>query len=341
MSYVLNYKGLPITEFVSDKPVQFEDHKTMLVWKDAPPNEVPVVQYVTEVLSYDPRVPINRVLTRSGATYDHCAEVPVEDADSIMATCRQLKEWLQLHPYTVVIGRALKNGFLQPHATNAEDYDPPVSVLDKPCNDNGAFNVSGILFITGVDNPFTPTVSNLVYGVVGVYEPSTEQIKQNEKVFGTTYSIVIVEHQAISEKAVRYGFGNFGKKFCADNVIAKIIEVLGGSEDSKKCIYSVPTACVSDFPRVDCPECVDDDKIPNNLTTAYYTALHRVFPNTMVNAAEFHCKSGVTAENVNLLHSKTEKGIALCKTTLEKYGGDFNKAYDELRYNGGYHGVKG
>ena len=98
MSNVLNYNGLPITEFVSDKPVQFEDHTTMLVWKDAPPNEIPVVQYVTEVLSYDPRVPINRVLTRSGATYDHCAEVPVEDEDSVMATCKQLKDWLQLHP---------------------------------------------------------------------------------------------------------------------------------------------------------------------------------------------------------------------------------------------------
>lgn len=332
MSNVLDYKGLPITEFISDKPVQFEDHKTMLVWKDAPPNEVPVVQYVTEVLSYDPRVPINRVLTRSGATYDHCAEVPVEDADSIMATCRQLKEWLQLHPYTVAIGRALKDGFLQPRATNAEDYDPPVSVLDKPCNDNGIFNVSGIVFITGKDNPFAPTVSNLVYGVEGVYEPSTEQIRQNEKVFGTTYSIVIVEHQAISEKAVRYGFGNFGKKFCAESVIDAIIEVLGGSEDSKKCIYSVPTACVADFPRVDCPECVDDDKIPEYLKTAYYTALHRVFPNTMVNPAEFDSKSGVTAEKVNLLRSKTEKGLAVCKATLEKYGGDFDKAYDELRY---------
>lgn len=329
----MNYHGMPVKEFTSDKPVQFAEHTDMLVWNDNSSTEFPSIVYAhEEVIYYDPRVPINRVLTRSGATYDHCAEVPVEDADSTMATCRQLKKWLQLHPYTVVIGRALKDGFLQPRATNAEDYNPLVSVLDKPCNDNGVFNVSGIFFITGRDNPFAPTVSNLVYGVEGVYVPSTEQIRQNEKVFDTTYSIVIVEHQAISEKAVRYGFGNFGKKFSAESVIAAIIEVLGGSEDSKKCVYSVPTACVSDFPRVDCPECVDDSKIPEYLKTAYYTALHRVFPNTMVNPAEFPCKSGVTAEKVNLLRSKTEKGLALCKATLEKYGGDFDKAYDELRY---------
>lgn len=331
-SYVINYKGLPVTEFVSDKPVQFDAHKDMLAWNDVPENEIPVVKYVFEVLSYDPRVPKNRVLTRCGETYDHCAEIPVEIDDSTVATCKQLKEWLLLHPYTVVIGRAFKDGFSQPRATNAEDYNPPDSVLDKPCDNNGVFNVSGVMFITGRDMPFKPTQDNLVYGVAGVYEPSTEQINKNEELFAASFSIVVVDHQAISGKAVRYGFGNFVKKFCAEGVIAEMIRSLGGNEESKKFVYIVPTACVMEFPRVDCPTCVEDDKIPEYLKTAYYNALHRVFPNTMVNPAEFPCKSGVTAEKVNLLRSKTEKGLALCKATLEKYGGDFDKAYDELRY---------
>lgn len=322
----MNYYGMPIKEFTSDKPVQFAEQKAMLVWNDNPSRGLSAIVFAHDVIYYDPRVPKNRVLTLSGDYYDHCAEVPKETDDSRFATCGELKAWLNIHPNTVVIGKAFKDGFTEPRSTTATDYCPHPDVVNKPCNDNGLFNVSAVLFISNLTQTMEPTTSNLIYGVEGVYEPTAEQIRANEAAFAGNYSVVVVEHRAVSG-VNRYAFGKFTDKAKADAVANGIIKYLGGSvSEGSKDVYVVPTAGLIAMPKLGCGEDVNVEMIPAYITSAYYGALDQVFPPQKCDPI-----TGISmtarADMVNRLRQETERGLMPCKRALEECGWDYNKAF--------------
>lgn len=81
----MQYKGIELKEFESDKPVLFDPPKKMLVWDydDEKPIEV-------EVLAFIP----NRYqkVIRQMSVAIHCAEIP--DKGSELATNRELARWL-------------------------------------------------------------------------------------------------------------------------------------------------------------------------------------------------------------------------------------------------------
>lgn len=321
----MNYHGMPVKEFTSDKPVQFAEHTDMLVWNDNSSTEFPTIVYAHEVIYYDPRVPKNRVLTRYGEHYDHCAVVPNETDNSRYATCGELKAWLNHHPNTFVIGKAYKDGFQETRSTKAVDYCPPPLVVNRPCNDNGLFNVSAILFIANLTKPMKPTTSNLIYGVEGLYEPTAEQIQENETAFVGYYSIIAVEHKAV--KGVnRYAFGKFEDKSKATDVAKGIIEYLGGNAfEGSKDVYVIPTASVIDMPKCNCDTNEDAELIPVYLKYAYYCSLDKVFPKKCDPITGISMTERATM--VNRLRQQTERGLMPCKRALEECGWDYDKAY--------------
>lgn len=321
----MNYHGMPVKEFTSDKPVQFAEHTDMLVWNDNSSTEFPTIVYAHEVIYYDPRVPKNRVLTRYGEHYDHCAVVPNETDNSRYATCGELKAWLNLHPYAFVIGKSFKDGFKETRSTKAADYCPQRVVMDKPCNDNRIFNVEGVLFISNLTKPMKPTTNNLIYGMEGLYEPTAEQIQENESVFAESYSIVVVEHRAVSG-VDRYAFGLFKDKEKAVAVANGIIEKLGGDASiGSKDVYIVPTAALIDMPKCDCDCSVIPEVIPFYIKNAYYWSMDKVFPKKCDPITGISMTERVAM--VNRLRQKTERGLMPCKRALEECGWDYDKAY--------------
>lgn len=321
----MNYHGMPVKEFTSGKPVQFTEHTDMLVWNDTPSTEFPTIVYAHEVIYYDPRVPKNRVLTRYGEHYDHCAVVPNETDNSRYATCGELKAWLNRHPNTFVIGKAYKDGFQEIRSTKAVDYCPPPLVVNRPCNDNGMFNVSAILFIANLTKPMVPTTSNLIYGVEGLYEPTAEQIQENETAFAGSYSIIVVEHRAVSG-VNRYAFGKFEDKSKATDVAKGIIEYLGGNVfEGSKDVYIIPTASIIDMPKCNCDTNVNAELIPVYIKSAYYCSLDKVFPKKCDPITGISMTERVAM--VKRLRQQTERGLMPCKRALEECSWDYDKAY--------------
>jgi len=321
----MNYHGMPVKEFTSNYPMQFKEHTDMLVWNDNSSTEIPTIVYAHEVIYYDPRVPKNRVLTLYGEHYDHCAEIPKETDSSRYATCGELQAWLNLHPETYVIGKAFKDGFKETRSTKATDYHPHPAAVNRPCNDSGMFNVSGILFPANLTKPMLPTTSNLIYGVEDLYEPSAEQIQKNETAFTNNYSIIVVEHKAV--KGVnRYAFGKFQEKEQAVSVANGIIEYLGGNaSEGSKDVYVIPTASVLDIPKCDCEDNVNAELIPAYIKSAYFCSMDRIIPKkcdpiTGISMTE-------RAAMVNKLRQETERGLMPCKRALDECGWDYDKAY--------------
>ena len=221
----MNYHGLPVKECTGAKVIYYDKPCSMLCWNDTPNGTLPkLVEEHNSVVLFNPTAKANNVVTIDGKTYTHCAEIPKEDDGSRFATCGELKAWLNLHPDTFVVGKAFKDGFSEVRSTKAEDYCPHPAAVSRPCNDNGMFNVSAVLFVSNLAMPMEPTTSNLIYGMEGLYEPSAEQIQRNESVFTSHYSIIVVEHLAV--KGVnRYALGKFTSKEMAGRVANGIIAI--------------------------------------------------------------------------------------------------------------------
>lgn len=83
----MEYKGIELNEFESDKPVVFDPPKRMLVWDcdDETPNEVEVIAFIP-----------NRYHQVIGqmSMHIHCAEIP--KVLCRRATNRELAKWLVL-----------------------------------------------------------------------------------------------------------------------------------------------------------------------------------------------------------------------------------------------------
>jgi len=87
----INYNGMKLEEFTSDKPVTFEPAKKMLVWREnrcEPPHE-------ENVLYVNSRYKIVVALLENGGVtmFEYCAEIPEKPAPRI-ATNRELAKWL-------------------------------------------------------------------------------------------------------------------------------------------------------------------------------------------------------------------------------------------------------
>ena len=143
----MNYHGLPVKECTGAKVIYYDKPCSMLCWNDTTNGTLPkLVEEHNSVILFNPTAKANNVVTIDGKTYTHCAEIPKEDDGSRFATCGELKAWLNLHPDTFVVGKAFKDGFSEVRSTKAEDYCPHPAVVSRPCNDNGMFNVSAVLF---------------------------------------------------------------------------------------------------------------------------------------------------------------------------------------------------
>lgn len=83
----MDYNGIELKEFTSDKPVVFQEPKTMLCWDDT--DDKPIVR---EVVSY---IPIRKDWPAIGliSSWRHCAEIP-EEPKPRRATNRELARWL-------------------------------------------------------------------------------------------------------------------------------------------------------------------------------------------------------------------------------------------------------
>lgn len=235
-----------------------------------------------------------------------------------------MKAWLALHPTTYVVGKAFKDGFSEPRSSQAEDYNPPVEVLDKPCNDNGLFNVSGVLFVSNLTMPMEPTTSNLIYGMEGLYEPSAEQIQRNESVFTSHYSVIVVEHLAV--KGVnRYALGKFTSKELAGRVANGIIEYLGGNiSEGSKDVYVIPSASVIGMVRYGFGDNSEDGVIPAYIKSAYVRAESVAADGKDITPMQ-------KAAMVNRLRGETGWGLMPRKRALEECDWDYNKARQEVR----------
>lgn len=322
----MNYHGMPVKECTGAKVIYYDKPCSMLCWNDTPNGTLPkLVEEQNSVILFNPMATANNVVTIDGKTYTHCAEIPKEDDGSRFATCGELKAWLALHPTTYVIGKAFKDGFSETRSAQAEDFDPPVEVLDKPCNDNGLFNVSGILFVSNLTMPMEPTTSNLIYGMEGLYEPSAEQIQRNENAFTSHYSIIVVEHLAV--KGVnRYALGKFTSKEQAVRVANGIIEYLGGNiSEGSKDVYVIPSASVIGMVRYDFGDNTEDGVVPAYIKGAYVQA----------ESVAMVCKEITPMQKVgmvNRLRGETGRGLMPCKRALEECDWDYEKARQEV-YN--------
>lgn len=85
----IDYNGMKLEEFTSDKPITFEPAKKMFVWNDGYLYDEKLVLYVNTrfyaVLCIDSNGHIE--------TFDHCAEIP-EKQKPRRATKRELAKWL-------------------------------------------------------------------------------------------------------------------------------------------------------------------------------------------------------------------------------------------------------
>ena len=321
----MNYHGLPVKECTGAKVIYYDKPCSMLCWNDTPDGTLPkLVEEQNSVILFNPTAMANNVVTIDGKTYTHCAEIPKEDDGSRFATCGELKAWLALHPTTYVVGKAFKDGFSEPRSSQAEDYDPPVEVLDKPCNDNGLFNVSGVLFVANLTMPMEPTTSNLIYGMEGLYEPSAEQIQRNESVFTSHYSVIVVEHLAV--KGVnRYALGKFTSKELATRVANGIIEYLGGNiSEGSKDVYVIPSASVIGMVRYGFGDNSEDGVIPAYIKSAYVRAESVAADGKEITPMQ-------KAAMVNRLRGETGWGLMPCKRALEECDWDYDKARQEVR----------
>ena len=322
----MNYHGMPVKECTGAKVIYYDKPCSMLCWNDTPNGTLPkLVEEQNSVILFNPTATANNVVTIDGKTYTHCAEIPQGDDGSRFATCGELKAWLALHPTTYVIGKAFKDGFSETRSAQAEDFDPPVEVLDKPCNDNGLFNVSGILFVSNLTMPMEPTTSNLIYGMEGLYEPSAEQIQRNENAFTSHYSIIVVEHLAV--KGVnRYALGKFTSKEQAVRVANGIIEYRGGNiSEGSKDVYVIPSASVIGMVRYDFGDNTEDGAVPAYIKSAYVQA----------ESVAMVCKEITPMQKVgmvNRLRGETGRGLMPCKRALEECDWDYEKARQEV-YN--------
>ena len=82
----MNYNGIELKEFTSDRPVTFDPPKKMLVW-----DEIMDTPLEVKVCSYMPawRYPVGT----STQTFCHCAEIP-EEPKPRRATNIELMKWL-------------------------------------------------------------------------------------------------------------------------------------------------------------------------------------------------------------------------------------------------------
>lgn len=320
----MNYHGLPVKECTGAKVIYYDKPCSMLCWNDTPNGTLPkLVEEHNSIILFNPTAKANNVVTIDGKTYTHCAEIPKEDDGSRFATCGELKAWLNLHPDTFVVGKAFKDGFSEVRSTKAEDYCPHPAAVSRPCNDNGMFNVSAVLFVSNLAMPMEPTTSNLIYGMEGLYEPSAEQIQRNESVFTSHYSIIVVEHLAV--KGVnRYALGKFTSKEMAGRVANGIIEYLGGNiSEGSKDVYVIPSASVIGMVRYDFGDTPEDGVIPIYIKSAYVQA----------KSAAADCKEITPLQKaamVNRLRGETECGLMPCKRALEECDWDYEKARQEV-----------
>ena len=329
----MNYHGLPVKELTGAKVIHYEKPCSMLCWNDKPDGTLPeLVEEWNSVVLFNPKATENNVVTIDGRTYTHCAEIPKDIDESRFATCEELAEWLDRNKDLCIgiIGLSVKDNFKEVRCVKSENYKPSPEALCKPCNDNGVFNVAGIVFLGRMTlDPMKPSVNNLIYGVEGIFEPTSERISLSEEVFARTYSIVIAEHLAVSRKAVRYGFGKFESKAIAESVKDRIITELGGTPDGLKDIYVVPTLSITDIPRMDCGDDSLAINIPIYLYNAYTKSVSVILKRTDLVPQAPDPKTQVLdgmADKINYVRSKTECGLARCKNALTLCNGDVDKA---------------
>ena len=81
----MEYKGIELKEFKSEKPVVFDPPKRMLVWDyvDGTPIEKDVIAFIPNRY--------HKVIEQT-SVYIHCAEIPEES--SKLATVLQLAKWV-------------------------------------------------------------------------------------------------------------------------------------------------------------------------------------------------------------------------------------------------------
>ena len=333
----MNYHGLPVKEMVGAKVIYYDKPISLLCWNDTPDGTLPVlVEEWHNVILFNPSAKENRVVTLNGKTYQHCAEIPKDIDESRMATCEELLGWLDYNRdlFIGVLGKSSKDLFKEIRCVKLEDYKPSAEVMSKPCNDNGVFNVIGIMFLGKQTlDPMKPSVNNLLYGVEGIYEPDAERIALNEDVFARTYSIVITEHLAVSHQAVRYGFGKFSSKAIAESVKDRIITILCGTPDGAKDIYIVPTASIAGLSRMDCGDMGDTCGIPQYLDDAYTRASNEILFTPEMDPKDLSGKNPLKgfAVKVNTLRARTERSLGKCRDALLATQGDMDKAEALLR----------
>lgn len=82
----MEYNGIELKEFASDKPIAFDPPRKMVVWNDSSGDLITSVIY-----AYLPGLSCP-VVTR-GVRFQHCAEIQ-EEPTSRRATNRELSRWL-------------------------------------------------------------------------------------------------------------------------------------------------------------------------------------------------------------------------------------------------------
>ena len=318
----MDYNGIPVKEMVGGaKAVYWGKPTTLLCWNDDGPAVV-----CDDVILFNPTAAENRVVTATGKTYQKCALVPAPAEETRVATCRELLEWLKLNNCVeiCIIGKSFKDSFAEIRGVAASDYKPTDDILDEPCNDNGRFNVSGLIF-TGRNyslEPMVPYVNYLIDGIKGIYEPTAECVAMNRAVFNRTYSIIITEHLAVSRKAVRYGFGSFKTKKDAERVKFRIFRILGGTPEGEKDIYIVPTAALAGLSRTDCGDMGGTCGIPQYLYDAYNTAFYD-------DVLAYTDISGFSTK-VQILREHTKRSLSECCKALLQADGVLKQAEDLL-----------
>jgi hypothetical protein len=93
----INYNGMELEEFTSDKPVAFPKGTRAVFWEDDIAKDI--FRFEGEIISYlpylkDPAVPFNCIMHNgSHATFGHCAILP-DPPKPRRATNRELSRWL-------------------------------------------------------------------------------------------------------------------------------------------------------------------------------------------------------------------------------------------------------
>jgi hypothetical protein len=93
----INYNGMELEEFTSDKPVAFPKGTRAVFWEDDIAKDI--FRFEGEIISYlpylkDPAVPFNCIMHNgSHATFGHCAILP-DPPKPRRATNRELARWL-------------------------------------------------------------------------------------------------------------------------------------------------------------------------------------------------------------------------------------------------------